>query len=231
MTIHRQIILFVKPPFVGTVKTRLAWEVGKDRALALYKAMVLDMLAVLDKTGIGLQIHVAPQGDSGKSLQACKQWLGEKRHYVLQHGEHLGERIINAFGAAFQGGAAQVVLLGSDIPVICKKDITRAFQNLDHYPLTLAPSDDGGYSLVGFGEQTFFPPIFQNIPWSTSEVLSCTLHILKEYKKKPALLPELADIDTLSDLEALAKNYEDKPQKGPCHTLRVFEKYLMAKEG
>ena len=194
------ILLFIKAPVKGQVKTRLAAVLGEDGALDLYKRFVLDILDTLAQTGVPVSIcHTST--DSGTAITG---WLGEGRHYVPQEGGDVGERMEKAFQRAFAGGASRAVLIGSDIPDLQPEVFSEAFQALDRNDAVIGPARDGGYYLIGFRNDTLLPALFHGIEWSTNTVLKETLAILAQARRTVHLLPLWGDVDTIEDLKDLA---------------------------
>jgi glycosyltransferase A (GT-A) superfamily protein (DUF2064 family) len=95
---------------------------------------------------------------------------------------------------------AKTLLIGSDTPDIPLSFATQAAQMLDDVPVVLGPSSDGGYYLIAM--QGFYD-VFDDIPWSTDQVLSSTLTRLEEQRISFQLLPELTDVDEIDDLKRL----------------------------
>lgn len=216
---EKRILLFVKLPLPGMVKTRLAATVGDERAVELYDAMVRDEINALDATGIPLTICHAPVAP----LDAYRDWLGRHRSFQLQEGEDLGERMARAFETAFSKGADRIVLLGSDLPAIRPHDVSDAFDAVAEHGAALAPGGDGGYSLVGFTREAFTPEVFDGIPWSTPRVLPKTLAAFARQDRPVHLLPTIPDVDTVNDLAALAAD-KDTAKHAP-QTTNLYLKY------
>ena len=120
---------------------------------------------------------------------------------ILQKGETLGDRERAIFADLFRRGARQVVLIGSDIPLITSRVLEEAFAALDASPspVVLGPASDGGYYLLGYNEDAAFA--FVDMPWSTDAVFGETVRRFALRGIRPAVLPELADVDTPEDLE------------------------------
>ncbi|MGH2643857.1 MAG: TIGR04282 family arsenosugar biosynthesis glycosyltransferase, partial [Chitinophagaceae bacterium] len=117
----------------------------------------------------------------------------------------LGERMKQAFETIFQLGYQKIVIIGSDCYELETADIEVAFELLgetsgkkNKKSIVIGPANDGGYYLLGMQEP--FPEIFNEIPWSTSEVLNTTLLKLKQENISYMLLPVLTDIDIEPDL-------------------------------
>lgn len=193
------LLLFIKYPEKGKVKTRLAKGLGQDFALSLYKSFVLDILETLSEYTHNLIICYHPQ----EAISSIKKWLGNKYFYISQNGENLGERMKNAFTSVFLKGCSKAVIIGSDIPQISINVINEAFSELNKCDAVIGPSYDGGYYLIGFKEKSFMPEIFKKINWGTEKVFTDSMKIFKTKKYNVHVLPKLRDIDTVDDLKAL----------------------------
>ena len=191
------LLFYVKFPEYGQVKTRLAKEIGNEHAIALYKCFVLDMLDVLTTIPQQICLCYTPQ----HAEQYVRDWLGENYLYIAQHGNSLGERMHNSFQQAFQQGFEYVVLAGSDLPDLPSHYLLEAFEQLQHYESIIGPSSDGGYYLLGFRHNTFFPEVFQQMQWSHSFVYIETLKKLKKRGLNFLVLPEWDDIDNFRELQ------------------------------
>jgi len=195
MSPEKCVILFLRYPEKGKVKMRLGEVLDGDTVLALYENFVLDILETLERGGYTLRICYTP-GDRGKEVT---QWLGKERAYFPQRGADLGERMKNAFSDAFADGYAQAVIVGSDMPDLPEKLIDKALQS-DAADAVIGPSVDGGYYLIGFRRDTFFPGIFEGMPWGTGMVFHKTMEIFHARKFHVHVLDRWRDIDTIHDL-------------------------------
>ena len=196
MIVSQKILLFVKYPEPGKVKTRLEPLLGKVHAAGLYECFVRDLLETLNGTGHVLTILFAPPE---KGIEVARLF-GKGHQYRPQEGADLGERMKNAFLGCFAEGKTSVVLLGSDLPDLFGGILQDAFSSLATSDGVLGPSVDGGYYLIGFRKEGFLPSIFDNVPWSTDSVLSETLKRFHEARRTVALLPWGRDLDTPEDL-------------------------------
>jgi uncharacterized protein len=188
------VLLFVRAPVAGRVKTRLAAEIGAEAALRVYTRLAEHTLAeALRLGGVQVRVHFTP-ADSG---DAVRRWLGPGPAYLPQPEGDLGERMRHAFQAAFHEGFRRVVIIGSDLPRMSAELLRRAIQLLDHRPVVLGPATDGGYYLLGLREMQ---DLFADIPWSTERVLDCTLQRLRAAALEPALIEPLRDVDLAADL-------------------------------
>jgi uncharacterized protein len=213
MTDKRCILLFVKLPEKGRVKSRLALHIGEDVALRLYENMVLDVINMLKRGRFPFRICFTPP-DARDQMTG---WLGQEYDYLPQTGGHLGDRMEKAFACVFSGEVEKALLIGSDIPGLTTDLIDEAFTALLTSDAVIGPADDGGYYLMGFRKNTFTPGIFHDIAWSTSAVFRETLEKLREASVTLHILPEMTDIDTLEDLRTLVSQVTG-PRSEPSRT-------------
>jgi hypothetical protein len=195
------ILLFVKYPVAGRVKSRLARGLGSETAAELYKRFVGDTIKMLGAAGRDLKIYCDPC----KSVANYAEWIGGGHEFIHQVGGDIGERMRGAFEETFAAGFKRAVLIGSDIPDMPAEFISRAFAGLDGSDAILGPSADGGYYLIGFSEESFCAEAFSGVSWSTESVLSQTRERLESNGVKAALLPMWGDVDTIDDLKELVE--------------------------
>jgi rSAM/selenodomain-associated transferase 1 len=186
------LIIFVKAPRRGTVKTRLARAIGEEAARAAYEKMVEELIERLVPL-TSVELRFAPDD----AITEITRW--RRRDWSLRpQGEgDLGKRLERAFADAFANGAQYVAVIGSDCPAIRVEDIQSAWTVLGTNDVVLGPARDGGYWLIGLREPR--PTLFQAIDWSTNRVLKQTLRRARARNLAVELLRELSDVDTESD--------------------------------
>jgi len=194
---NRGLIIFIKYPQPGQVKSRLAKDFDSDFAAGLYKAFVLDILECAVNGDWQLRIYFDPPEKEAE----IKKLFGNDHEYRPQRGADLGTRMKNAFADCFSEGFKSVVLIGSDFPDLHLKIIEDAFALLDSSSdAVIGPAVDGGYYLIGLKTEMFLPDIFFGLPWSTVSVFSETVKILKTCGQRTEILQEWHDVDTRDDL-------------------------------
>lgn len=191
------IALFIKPPVPGRIKTRLARDIGDMAACSLYRAIAEHVVQQIQASGFPLALFF----DGDDPSQLPDTWKQPAYSCIRQQGADLGERMVSAFKQLFADGTRQVVLIGSDIPDIDAAYLRQAFSLLADHALVIGPALDGGYCLIGFNQGSFSASIFQDIPWSTDQVLERTLTAAKQACLSVGLLKPLRDIDTVDDLQ------------------------------
>jgi len=212
------VIMFVKSPEIGMVKSRLAASVGDNFVLDLYKCFVSDMMEMFSRSEYPLIIFFHPP----ESRQKIVQWLGDTHILLPQIGDNLGERMKNAFRTVFSQHLGSALLIGSDSPDLPSQIIDEALTSLRDHDAVVGPSYDGGYYLIGFRADTFLPQVFDRIPWSTSEVFLQTTDVLKKAGHRVHVLPVWRDVDTFDDLKSLFLNSRNTPF-GKSATVRYME--------
>ncbi|MGZ6275583.1 MAG: TIGR04282 family arsenosugar biosynthesis glycosyltransferase [Syntrophales bacterium] len=201
----RCLIMFVRFPGQGQVKSRLAKDIGEEPATNLYRCFVDDLSERFSKEPYRLCLAFHPR----EMEHEMKEMLGHDFSYIPQTGEDLGERMKLAFLRCFSEGARSVVLIGSDIPDLPARIVDEAFRALDKYGTVIGPSLDGGYYLLGFRQETFNEGIFARLPWGAETVFQQTMNILHMAGALVHVLPVWWDIDKHEDIAVLIKNSKD----------------------
>lgn len=193
MKMNFVLIIFIKNPRLGKVKTRLARCIGEDKALRVYKELLKYTLEMASKIDVQRQVWYSDYIDQQDEIDP------EFFDKALQKGSHLGARMEEAFRQAFiLNRTEKAVIIGSDCPDLTEDLITLAFNKLDRFDLVVGPAADGGYYLLGMKKNHH--ELFIDINWSSESVYSETLKRAEELQLKVFELPILNDIDTEKDL-------------------------------
>lgn len=188
----RELVVFVKNPVAGKVKTRLAATIGAGKALRIYEHLLEHTVAICREAPQTVSIYFSEE------IPEIIPWHDNKFNYYLQEGEHLGQRMEHAFRQAFSRGSREVILIGSDLYDMSSEIIREAFKKLHHSDATLGPAMDGGYYLIGL--KNIPEGVFSKKKWGGDTILESTLEDLKRYDV--VLLRELNDIDIFDDMKA-----------------------------
>lgn len=183
------LLIFVKNPMPGTVKTRIAYTVGNERAVAVYRHLLAYTQQI---TRMLPWKRVVYYGDF---INTTDGWSEYQK--FQQTGADLGERMLNAFAEQFAAGARRIVIIGSDCLQIKPDHLKQAFRALDTVDVVLGPATDGGYYLLGMKQ--LHPFLFQDKLWSQPTLLTQTLNNLNQNNLSCTLLEELTDIDEWDD--------------------------------
>jgi rSAM/selenodomain-associated transferase 1 len=194
------LIIFVKNIILGNVKTRLAKTIGAIGAFKIYAELVAITENASKKVTADKQIYYS-------DVIIPSKWESDKK--AVQEGDNLGIRMQNAFQNGFEEGYENILLIGSDLPDISKEIIDSGFESLAKNDVVFGPAEDGGYYLIGMSKMN--PSIFEDKPWSQSELLAITLVQLKKQQQSVGLIETLNDIDTFKDLIA-SDFYKNNPK-------------------
>ncbi len=217
--IENCLVLFVKSPEKGQVKSRLSQLIGENVTRNLYKSFVADMLESIQyEPQYSIRIAFHPQNAKSK----VTRWLGKQYSYLPQEGEELGERMAHAFKHIFAGGFKKALIIGSDIPDLPRTVILKAFESLGTYDAVIGPSFDGGYYLIGFRHDTFSNEVFHGINWGTDTVFSQTLDRFKK-AQIVRIMPLWWDIDLPEDIKGLLERSKNTAFKN-SRTISFIEK-------
>ena len=187
-----RLIIFLKAPRPGCVKTRLAQAIGDTAATTAYRFLVETLLKNLENIS-DVELRFSPDD----AFDEIRPWLRPSWRAHAQGQGGLGQRLDSAFIEAFASGAQRVVIIGSDCPGVTADHIRAAWTALDTKELVLGPARDGGYWLIGLRQSQ--PMLFHEISWSTERVFPQTLERAQAARLSVHLLPELRDIDTEAD--------------------------------
>lgn len=201
------LIVFAREPVVGQVKTRLASATDNSFALRVYTRLLArtlrlassvcketptqparSLMIAFDNSGADPANEPNPAFLSG-AAQSAGAWLWQ------QPDADLGERMHQAFAAGFSAGARRVVLIGCDAPTMSWRTLSDAFGALQTRRMSIAPTIDGGYCLIGLNKR--WPELFKEMRWSQPTVFSETI---RRARAEPLLtLGRQHDIDHLQD--------------------------------
>lgn len=183
--ISPRLSIFARLPVPGKVKTRLIPALGEEGAARLYARLLALTVDVARESGLDFELRV-----TGGEIGAFQGLFGDDVPVVDQGDGDLGVRMARV--------QAPALIIGSDCPGITAPLLRAAAGALEDRRVVLGPANDGGYYLIGYREPV--PFLFEDMEWSTPKVLPETLARLAARGHGPAILPELADIDTAEDL-------------------------------
>jgi len=188
----KALIIFIKNPEKGKVKTRIAKSSDDTTALAIYYKLLDSTRRTTVMVDAKKYLYYSDFIDKEDS------WSPTVYLKMLQRGGDLGEKMMDAFieVLSYHGKA---VIIGSDCIYLTKEIIEEAFEALDHNDVVVGPAQDGGYYLLGM-KQTHLD-LFINIPWSSGRELEKTLNKIKGKNLRYQLLETLNDIDHIEDWE------------------------------
>ncbi|MBO9447644.1 TIGR04282 family arsenosugar biosynthesis glycosyltransferase [Ruegeria sp. R14_0] len=189
---QRTLVIMVKEPRPGRVKTRLGRDVGMVGAAWWFRHQTRALIRRLRDPRWQIVLAVAPDREGLTS----RIWPADLPRAAQGRGD-LGDRM----GRMLRGmPPGPVCLIGADIPGITRGHIARAFSGLGRAQFVFGPAPDGGYWLVGAQRYVALPTsLFRNVRWSTETALADTLASVPGCRV--ALLDHLRDVDTVADLK------------------------------
>ena len=188
--VKKKLLIFVKNPEAGKVKTRIAKTMGAEAALQAYHELLAHTENICTKTKSDRIVYYGAHVDENDIWH--ETYYGKK----CQSGSDLGSRMSAAFKEELQDDN-NVILIGSDCGQLSTKILELAFKKLEKHDVVLGPTFDGGYYMIGM--RTFIPELFQDIAWSTEKVYPATLIKVLLAGKSFCELPMLQDIDFEED--------------------------------
>ena len=198
---NRLLIIFVRNPVLGKVKTRLAATLGNKRALEIYKNLLTHTVDITKDLKTTKVVFYSDQ------VEANDIWSGEVYQKRAQHGNDLGERMEAAFKWGFEAGYNQICIIGSDCAELTSSIIMHGFEALNSNDSVIGPSTDGGYYLLGMREM--FSDVFHNKQWGTDSVASDTIADFNSLQLSFIKLVPLNDIDVEADLDLQDKEFKE----------------------
>jgi rSAM/selenodomain-associated transferase 1 len=185
--------IFARPPVSGQVKTRLIPDLGASKATRIYRHCLEHTLNVCRNSDLRHQLFLTDQSDD-------EIFQGED--YLLQQEGDLGIRMFKALELMLTVSKGAIIV-GSDCIDLSCRHLHQAANAIDSHELVLLPAEDGGYALIGCSQIDI--ELFNNVQWSSEQVLEQTLTNANKLNYRTCLLETVRDIDTLHDL----KHYPD----------------------
>jgi rSAM/selenodomain-associated transferase 1 len=221
------LVLMAKAPIEGQVKTRLIGALTAEDAKQLYIAFLSDTFALMeavmdDRDELSLVLCYTPEGEE----EAFEEVEREGSLMIAQRGDSLGERLVNCFADVFALGFKSVIAVGGDSPTLPEEMIEEAFDSLEtENDVVVVPAEDEGYCLIGM--RRLHTRIFEDIPWSTGDVMAVTEARAKEAGLSLIVGPAWYDVDTPEELERLKQDLAET--KGTAKFTRRILKELAKK--
>jgi rSAM/selenodomain-associated transferase 1 len=196
------IIVFVKAPRPGLVKTRMSPPLSPEQAAELYGNLLDDVLGATAEFSRELRLEPVVAVYPPEACRELARRVPAAFRIVAQRGRDLAERMAWAVSEAAAGGATRILLRGSDSPVLDVETVAAALEALEADDLAICPDADGGYNLVAMSRPA--AALFDHA-MSTRSVLEDTLANAKRLGLTSYVLPPGFDLDTAADFEHLAR--------------------------
>ncbi|MEJ7780150.1 MAG: TIGR04282 family arsenosugar biosynthesis glycosyltransferase [Daejeonella sp.] len=191
--LNTALIIFVRHPELGSVKTRLAKVIGEEKTLHVYNLLLEHTRTVTRPVNCRKFVYYAG------SIPEHDQWDLPGYTKRQQFGADLGERMLNAFTELFKQGFKRIMIIGSDCYQLRPAHLDSAVSSLEENDAVIGPTFDGGYYLLGMNMLT--PEIFRDKAWSSSLVAKQTIETFTRHNLSYHVLRQLHDVDEAADLE------------------------------
>lgn len=199
------VLVVAKAPVPGLAKTRLAARVGDEVAAAIAAAALLDTLDAVADSPVASRV-VALTGDLDDA-----ECSGEIRSRLVdfvvigQRGEGFADRLANAHvDAAAATGGLPVLQIGMDTPQVNPELIGRCARSLAENDAVLGMACDGGWWVLGVADAAT-ADCLRGVPMSASDTGALTLAALRRTGITVESVSELADVDTLDDVDVVSR--------------------------
>lgn len=195
----RHLVILARAPRLGTVKRRLAREVGAVSALRFHRLTTARLLwRLAGDPRWTTWLALTPDAAAARPLGCWREPLRARAVGVVPQGPgDLGQRLARPFQELPRG---PVVAIGSDIPDVRAAHVAAAFAALGRHDAVVGPAADGGYWLIGLSRRPRLVPPFAGVRWGGPHALADTLANLERLGLSSARLPVLADVDRARDL-------------------------------
>ena len=193
------VLVYLKYPEPGRVKTRLAATIGFDAAAELYRGWIGVVLGRLQSLRPAVTIIGAIDGAGPEAFAA---WGALVDGWWQQPGGDLSARLDAGFKFA-HAADGPVLAIGTDCLEIEPDAIRDALGLLRGHDAVFGPTGDGGYYLVGTAR--YLSGFFTAIRWSSPDTLRDHFLRCHESDWRAELLPVRDDIDTWEDWVAYCR--------------------------
>ena len=192
------LIIFVRKPELGKVKTRLAASIGDEKALEVYKELLLHTKNITQNIAADKFVFYHNE------IVLDDIWNAAGFYKMLQADGDLGYKMEEAFATIFKRGYEKVLIIGSDCFQLNESILKEALHLLEQNDSVIGPANDGGYYLLGMDRH--YPHLFKGKTWSSPDVFLDTLLDIQKLKLSYSILPTLNDVDEEKDLGVLRKH-------------------------
>ena len=199
------VLVVAKAPVPGQAKTRLAASVGDTAAADIAAAALLDTLDAVAAAPVAARV-VALTGELSAASSGAEITAGLADFIVVpQRGADFAERLANAhIDAAAAFGGLPVLQIGMDTPQVTDELIGDCARELHAADAVLGLARDGGWWLLGVTEGAM-ADCLRTIPMSRSDTGAVTLAALENTGNHVSLVPTLADVDTIGDVDEVRR--------------------------
>jgi len=185
------LVLMLKEPRAGRVKTRLGRDIGMTAAAWWFRHNAQGLIRRLQDPRWHMVLAVSPD----RAGLTSRVWPAHLPRITQGTGD-LGQRMTRVFHSVPRG---RVCIMGADILGVTPQIIAQGFRSLGSSDACFGPAEDGGYWLIGLNTARGVPHgLFNGVRWSTEHALNDTRRSLAG--RSIAQITPLRDVDTAADL-------------------------------
>ena len=205
----RVLVIMAKAPRLGAVKTRLAPSLSPAAAIAFYRCLLEDTLALARSLSEVEVAIMCPDSD----VSELAQLTGNEVSVVAQKGDGLAAGLTSVFAHFAEDHQRRTIAFNSDSPHLPRSVLEDAFETLAAYDVVVGPTYDGGYYLVG--AKANHPALFENDGMGTNSALDALLSRARGLQLSVGFTSPFYDIDVEGDLDRLAAELQIDPSRAP----------------
>lgn len=199
------LLVVAKAPVPGLAKTRLCPPATPGQAADIAAAALLDTLTAVLGT-LGTVPVVAITGDLGAAARRTELRAALREVDVIpQHGKGFAQRLARAhLDTAHRHPGLPVFQIGMDTPQLSPGMLGEAIGVLADAEAVLGPASDGGWWALGLRDPRHANAL-RDVPMSQADTGELTHKALVAQELCVSTLPELSDVDDMTDALAVAR--------------------------
>jgi uncharacterized protein len=200
--VPKALVIFMRYPEIGKVKSRLASSIGGEEAARVYEKLLRSTLGIVsdfkrERPEVAVYIYFTPQ-DKRDLIE--RSYSGPWQ-FLPQGDGNIGEKMCHAVQSLMSCGHQHVLVVGTDIIDLSTSDFHEAFDALDRGCAALGPAADGGFYLIGLDRPC--PSVFDSDKWGTNDVYARTERLLRSEGFRLHTVRQRNDVDRAKDLERM----------------------------
>ena len=153
--------IFTKAPIAGLCKTRLANDIGNERAIELHRQMITNTLKKTYNPFPNVSVQLWCKPDSSHSFFHKMQSDYPLISLFNQQGNNLGEILDHGSYTGIGLNQNKLIQIGTDCPELDANYLAEAQEGLEEYDFVIGPASDGGYTMLA--QKQYYPGIYNNI--------------------------------------------------------------------
>lgn len=193
------IIILGRYPKLGHAKTRLAKDIGEEKAVEFYRKLVNRLIKEIAKLSPGSTPYFLFAEPVDKKI--AREWLGDRIKPLQPKSSEIEQNLLTAFKRVLKGKTDRVISVASDTPGVNLKDIEKGLNALNSKDVLVGKDQSRGIYIFGIHRRAKrLLSKFFNRPEGVTP-FDWVLKVVEKYGLKLYQLPPQIDIDTKEDLK------------------------------